>query len=184
MTGQTVAYRRVSSTDQKLDRQLDGLTFDREFEEKLSGATTDRPALQDMIAYVREGDAVVVHSIDRLARNLVDLQNIIEQVNAKGASIKFHKEQLIFSGEDNPMAQLQLQIIGAVAQFERSMIKQRQAEGIAKAKAKGVYKGGQKQINRENIKILFDEGKSAIQIAREVGCSRAQVYNIKSELGL
>ena len=132
-----VGYRRVSSIDQSLDRQDLG-DCERIFEEKLSGGTADRPALQEMIAFVRSGDEVVVHSIDRLARNLMDLQNIINELNDKGASVHFITEQLTFSSDGGSAFQtLQLQMLGAFAQFEKTMIKKRQAEGIAKAKARG-----------------------------------------------
>ena len=126
-----VGYRRVSTIEQNLDRQdLSGC--ERIFEEKVSGASKERTALQEMIAFVRNGDEVEVYSIDRLARNLGDLQQIISELNDKGVSIKFVSESLKFSGnEDDPFAKLQLQMLGAFAEFERNLIKKRQLEGIA-----------------------------------------------------
>jgi len=171
-----VGYRRVSTIEQNLDRQeLSGC--ERVFEEKESAATRDRPALQEMISFVRNGDTVEVYSIDRLARNLQDLQQIIAELNDKGASIKFVTENLNFSGTDaDPFAKLQLQMLGAFAEFERSLIKKRQLEGIAKAKERGVYTGRKKQIDDNRIKSMKSDGVSITQIASEMSISRQSVY--------
>jgi DNA invertase Pin-like site-specific DNA recombinase len=172
-----VGYRRVSSIDQSLDRQDLG-DVEKVFEEKLSGASaSDRPALLDMIGWVREGDVVVVHSIDRLARNLQDLLSIVSQLNGKGVSIKFLKDNLTFPPEGTDGAsKLYLSILGAVAEFERSIIKQRQREGIDKAKAKGVYKGRKPTIDKDRILALRDDGHSTYKIAEEMGISRMTVH--------
>lgn len=172
-----VGYRRVSSIDQSLDRQDLG-EVEKVFEEKLSGASaSDRPALQDLIGWVREGDLVVVHSIDRLARNLADLLGIVTTLNNKGVSIKFIKDNLTFPPEGTDGAsKLYLSILGAVAEFERSIIKQRQREGIQKAKAKGVYKGRKPTIDKERILALHDEGLSTYKIAEAMGISRMTVH--------
>ena len=172
-----VGYRRVSSIDQSLDRQDLG-AVEKVFEEKLSGASaSDRPALQDMIGWVREGDLVVVHSIDRLARNLADLLGIVTTLNNKGVSIKFLKDNLTFPPEGSDGAsKLYLSILGAVAEFERSIIKQRQREGIDKAKAKGVYKGRKPTIDKDRILALRDQGHSTYKIAEEMGISRMTVH--------
>ncbi len=172
-----VGYRRVSSIDQSLDRQDLG-DVEKVFEEKLSGASASaRPALQDMIGWVREGDVVVVHSIDRLARNLQDLLSIVSQLNGKGVSIRFIKDNLTFPPEGTDGAsKLYLSILGAVAEFERSIIKQRQREGIDKAKAKGVYKGRKPTINKDRILALRDQGHSTYKIAEEMGISRMTVH--------
>lgn len=164
-----VAYIRVSSVDQNVDRQLDGLTFPKTFTDKVSGATTERPALQQMIDYVREGDTVHVHSIDRLARSLEDLLKLVKDFTAKGVAVKFHKEGLDFTGEHNPMQDLMLSMIGAVAQFERSMIRERQREGIAKAKLKGVYKGRTKTVDDQLIRDTLDSGLSFRDTAKKLG---------------
>ncbi|OAK57797.1 resolvase [Pseudomonas putida] len=150
-----VGYIRVSSVDQNTDRQLDGITLDKVFTEKVSGATTDRPQLQAMLEYVREGDSIVVHSIDRLARSLADLLKLVEDLNKRGIHIRFNKEQLEFTGEDNPTQHLMLSMMGAVAQFERAMIRERQKEGIAKAKEKGVYKGRTKTVDDAAIRAVI-----------------------------
>ena len=171
-----VGYRRVSTIEQNLDRQ-DLSDCERTFEEKVSGATRERTALQELISFVRHGDEVEVFSIDRLARNLGDLQQIISELNDKGVSIKFVSENLKFSGnEEDPFAKLQLQLLGAFAEFERNLIKKRQLEGIAKAKERGVYTGRKKQIDDERIRNMKLEGASVAHIASEMGISRQSVY--------
>jgi DNA invertase Pin-like site-specific DNA recombinase len=172
-----VGYRRVSSIDQSLERQDLGTT-DKVFEEKLSGGSaSDRPALQEMIGWVREGDLVVVHSIDRLARNLADLLGIVTTLNNKGVSIKFLKDNLTFPPEGTDGAsKLYLSILGAVAEFERSIIKQRQREGIDKAKAAGVYKGRKATIDKDRILELHQQGLSTYKIAEAMEISRMTVH--------
>lgn len=171
-----IGYRRVSSLDQNYDRQDLG-AIDKLFEEKESGGNTNRSALNTMVEFARSGDEIVCYSIDRLARNLSDLQNIIKTVNEKGVSIRFISERLTFSADnDDPFAKLQLQIIGSVAEFERNIIRARQASGIAKAKLRGVYKGGKRRINVDKIKALHEEGLGATLIAEQIGCSRQSVY--------
>ena len=174
-----VGYRRVSSASQNLDRQeLKGC--DKVFEEKMSGAKRDRPELTRMLDYIRDGDEVRVHSIDRLARDLRDLQGIIEQINAKDATITFLKEQLTFkpSAEADPFAKLQLHLMGAFAEFERSIIRERQREGIARAKERGVYAGRKASIDAEKVKSLHARGVGASEIARQLGIGRASVYRL------
>jgi len=153
---------------------------DKVFEEKLSGkSASDRPALQELIGYARDGDTVVVHSIDRLARDLRDLQDIIQTLNDKGVTIQFLSERLTFSADaDDAFAKLQLQMMGAFAEFERNIIRKRQAEGIAVAKAKGVYKGGKKRIDRDKVRQLSAEGLSTYKIADAMGVSRMSVHRI------
>ena len=173
-----VGYRRVSTYDQNLDRQDLG-ELDRLFEEKESGAKADRPALQEMIRYVRNGDSVVVWSIDRLARDLRDLQEIITKITGKGAKVTFLAEQLTFGPEgEDPFAKLQLQMMGAFAEFERAIIRKRQADGIAKAKQRGAYAGGKRRIDREKIATLAAEGLGPTAIAQEMGVSRMSVHRI------
>ena len=172
-----VGYRRVSTIDQSLYRQDLG-TLEKVFEEKLSGASaSDRPALQEMIEWVREGDEVIVHSIDRLARNLADLQNIIKTLNDKGVTVRFVTEGLSFSHDvKDAMSRLQLQMMGAFAEFERSLIKSRQLEGIAKAKAKGVYKGRVKTVDDDKIVSMHKQGVGVSDIAKMLTISRMSVY--------
>ncbi len=133
-----------------------------------------------MIDYVRDGDLVRVHSIDRLARDLRDLQDIISTITAKGVSITFLSENLTFTANQNdPFAKLQLQMMGAFAEFERSIIRKRQAEGIAKAKAKrGVYTGRKPTIDVAAIQRLKADGLGATAIAKQLGIARASVYRV------
>ncbi|MCC2605152.1 recombinase family protein [Planctobacterium marinum] len=173
-----IAYIRVSSTDQNNERQLAdcGITFDRIFEDECSGKDTNRPALKAMLEYVRDGDCIHVHDISRLARNLEDLLNLVKDLNANGISVRFHKENLHFTGEANPMQELMLSMLGAVYQFERSMLRERQLEGIAIAQAAGKYKGRSPDYTRnKNIKKLRAEGVSLRKIAKQLGCSLSTV---------
>jgi len=176
----TIAYRRCSSVDQKLDRQ--DIQADKTFEEKLSGKDRNRPALAAMLDYIREGDLIKVWDISRLARDLMDLQNIITEINDKGATIQFLTENLTFAPDvDNPIATMQLQMMGAFAQFERAVKRQRQLEGIAIAKDKGKYSGGSKRINRERVHQLRSEGLSTYKIASMMEISRMSVHRILKE---
>ncbi|MBF8740224.1 recombinase family protein [Pseudomonas guariconensis] len=174
-----IGYIRVSTADQNTDRQLDGITLDKRFEDKLSGSTTDRPQLLAMIEWVREGDVVHVHSIDRLARSMSDLLKIVADLNAKGVAVRFHKEDMTFTGEDSPMQKLMLNMMGSFAQFEREVMKERQREGIAKAKEKGVYKGRVKTVDDSAILALLAEGKTVRAVAAELGVNPSTVQRAK-----
>ena len=181
--GQTIGYVRVSTSDQNTARQLDGVELDQVFTDKLSGANKDRPQLEAMMTYARSGDVVVVHSMDRLARNLNDLHDIINVLIDKGVGVQFKKENLTFSPSEktNAMNMLLLNIMGAVAQFERETIKERQAEGIAKAKAKGVYKGRKRALTDTQIEKLneaINQGKTKKAIAKEFKISVPTVYRL------
>jgi len=176
-----VGYIRVSTTDQNTDRQLDGLEFAHVFKEKASGGSTNRPELKACLAYLRAGDTLHVHSIDRLARSLVDLENIVADLNARGVAIQFHKEGLAFepgNGSD-PTKTLLRQVMAAFAQFERSIIRERQREGIEIAKTKGKYKGRKPSLTPqqiETIKARIAEGQNKAAIAKEFGVSRTTLY--------
>ncbi len=147
MHGQRVGYIRVSSFDQNPERQLDGVAMDRVFADKASGKDVRRPELENLLAFVREGDTVVVHSMDRLARNLDDLRRLVQQLTGRGVCIEFVKEHLTFTGEDSPMAHLMLSVMGAFAEFERALLRERQREGIALAKQRGAYRGRKKSLS-------------------------------------
>ena len=178
-----IGYTRVSAVEQNTDRQ--DLGDIRIFEDKASGKNTDRPALKEMLSFVREGDEVVVYSIDRLARSLRDLEDIIKEVNSKRASVTFLTERLTFSGSDDAMSTLMLQMMGAFSQFERSMIRKRQAEGIAVAKAKGEdspYKGRKQSIDRNAVMKMLDAGEGMTAVARALGVSCQSIYRIKNEV--
>lgn len=170
-----VGYVRVSTVDQNTERQLDGIQLDKVFEDKVSGANTDRPQLQAMLEYVREGDTVVVHDISRLARNLEDLLSLVKTLTGKGIAVQFVKESLLFTGDDSPMQSLMLSMLGAVYQFERSMIKERQREGVQLAKAAGKYKGRVKTVDDEAIRAAVAGGLSLRKAAVELGVSLSTV---------
>jgi DNA invertase Pin-like site-specific DNA recombinase len=142
--GQRVAYKRVSTADQVTDRQLDGMVFHQVFEDHASGKDTARPKLAEALAYVRQGDTLIVHSMDRLARNLDDLRRIVRDLTSKGVRVEFVKEAMVFTGDDAPMATLLLSVMGAFAEFERALIRERQREGIALAKNRGSTRGEHK----------------------------------------
>ena len=178
--GSSIGYVRVSSIGQNEARQLDGLELQKVFTDKASGGTTDRPELTNMLEWIREGDKVHVHSMDRLARNLTDLRATVQAINAKGASVKFMKEGLEFTADSSsPMAELMLNLLGAVAQFERSLIRERQREGIDLAKKRGVYKGRKKALSGAQVKELRERansGEAKAALAREFGVTRATLY--------
>jgi len=180
MTGQRIGYIRVSSLEQNCARQLEGIELDRIYEDKVSAKDLNRPNLQAMIAYVREGDIVVVHSMDRLARNLDDLRQLVKTLTQKGVAVQFSKENLTFSGDDTPMANLMLSVMGAFAEFERSLIKERQREGVALAKERGAYKGRKKALSLDKVGVLkqrvVEAKDTKAQIARDFGISRETLY--------
>lgn len=177
-----VGYVRVSTADQNAERQLDGIALDKVFEEKISARTADRPKLNEMLDYIREGDEVVVHDISRLARNMEDLHRLVRQITGKGCTLRFVKENLTFtSDQSDPISQLLLSMLGAVYQFERNIMLERQREGIAIAKAKGRYKGRPKTIDRSTILTLLDDGVSMRKTADRLGVSLSTVQRVKSE---
>jgi DNA invertase Pin-like site-specific DNA recombinase len=179
MTGQRIGYVRVSTLDQNEQRQLEGQALDRVFMDKASGRDTARPQLVELVRFARDGDAVVVHSMDRLARNLDDLRSLVQKLTAKGVRVEFVKEGLVFTGEDSPMANLMLSVMGAFAEFERSLIKERQREGIALARQRGAYRGRKKTLSPEQASELVRRADSGIPkstLARDYGISRETVY--------
>jgi DNA invertase Pin-like site-specific DNA recombinase len=179
MKGQRIGYVRVSSTDQNADRQLEHLNADRVFTDKASGKDTARPALQELLAYARDGDTIVVHSMDRLARNLDDLRRLVLEQNRRGIRVEFVKENLSFTGEDAPMSNLMLSVLGAVAQFERDLIRERQREGIAIAKQRGAYLGRKRALSAERVAELrrrAGASEKKAHLAREFGISRETLY--------
>jgi len=179
MSGKIIGYIRVSTFEQNVERQLDGIQLDRTFTDKASGKDANRPELAALLDYVRDGDTVKVHSMDRLARNLDDLRKIVKTITEKGARIEFSKENLIFTGDDSPIATLLLSVMGAFAEFERSLIRERQREGVAIAKAKGLYRGRKPKLNAAQIaeaKAKVASGVPKARVAREMGVSRMTLY--------
>lgn len=179
MTGQRIGYVRVSAFDQNPERQIEGIQVDRTFIDKASGKDVHREQLEALMTFVRSGDTVVVHSMDRLARNLDNLRRIVQSLTENGVRIEFVKENLSFTGEDSPMANLMLSVMGAFAEFERALIRERQREGIALAKQRGAYRGRKRALSDTDIvalKLRVGAGEKKAQIARDFGISRETLY--------
>ncbi len=175
-------YKRVSTIEQNTERQLLNINCDREFEDKLSGKDRNRPQLELLLSIIRAGDIINVHSMDRLARNTRDLLNLVEEITSKGVTIKFHKENLTFeSGKNDPYQKLMMTMLGAVAELERSLILERQKEGIALAKLKGKYKGGKHKLSSQDVVELKELAKSQkvslSELARKYQISRPTLYS-------
>ena len=182
-----VGYMRVSSIDQCLDRQLDGVKLDRVYEEKVSGKDRERPQLKECISFLRQGDTLHIHSMDRLSRNLKDLLNIVSELVDKNVAVTFKTENLTFAGKDNPMGYLMLSVFGAVNQFEIANLKIRQREGIAKAKARG-QQFGRKSLSKKKIKEINNrldakQKVSEISVAMNIGTSTIYKYKAKKAAG-
>jgi len=185
MSHQLIGYVRVSSQGQNTARQLQGIELDMEFIDKVTGSNLDREKLQECVAYARKGDTVVVDSIDRLARNLRDLQEILETLTKKGVVVKFIKENLTFTGNDDAMSTLMLQMMGAFAEFERTMIKSRQREGITQARLAGKHLGRPFKVDNKFRKVVKDKLESCQSIrsiAKDMNVSRATIYKVKEQI--
>jgi DNA invertase Pin-like site-specific DNA recombinase len=178
--GVRVGYTRVSTVDQNTERQLDGIQLDKLFTDKASGKDANRPQLQAALQYVREGDTFIVHSMDRLARNLDDLRKVVSDLTARGVVVEFVKEHLIFTGKDTALSKLLLNVMGAFAEFERALMRERQREGIELAKAKGVYAGRKPKLTPDRIAELKrrakKKGANKAELAREFKISRETLY--------
>jgi DNA invertase Pin-like site-specific DNA recombinase len=184
MVGQRIGYIRVSTLDQHTERQLDGIEVDKTFTDKASGKDTKRPQLELMMSFVRSGDTVIVHSMDRLARNQDDLHHIVQTLTIKGVRIEFLKEHLTFTGEDSPMSKLMLSVMGAIHEFDRALIKERQREGIVLAKKRGAFRGRKKSLSPAAVAELrkrIAAGMSKSLAAREFGISRETLYKYLKE---
>ncbi len=178
MTGKRIGYIRVSTVDQNPDRQLCDMQLDKKFVDYASGSTINRPQLQALVEYVRDGDTVFVHSLDRLGRNTMDLLSIVESFIKKKVTIVFVKENLTFSGQENPMSQLIFVIMSAIAQFERSLIRERQMEGVRLAKLQGRYAGRLSKLTsvmRETIIEKMSTRETLGSISRHLKISRASL---------
>lgn len=185
--GQTVGYARVSTTDQSLDRQVDALgDVDRLFTDQVTGSTrAGRDGLARLIAYIRDGDTVRVTSMDRLARSVRDLRDVVDELTARGATVEFmHEGQIYRPGGADPMSDLMLNVLGAVAEFERALIRERQAEGIAAARKRGVYKGRRRALSDDDVACArrrITAGVPKAQIARDLGVDRSTLYRALSD---
>jgi len=176
-----IGYIRVSTVDQNTDRQLDGVDLDKRYEDKISGASTKRPQLQACLDYLRDGDTLHVHSMDRLARSMRDIEDLVKELTGRGVTVRFHKEGWTFSGKMDATQTLLFQMLGAVSQFERSIIRERQAEGIAKAKAAGKYKGRKPTLSPEQVQEIKEKvaaGAEKKALAHEYGVSRQTLYRV------
>jgi DNA invertase Pin-like site-specific DNA recombinase len=183
--GMIFNYVRVSCIHQQTDRQLLGVECDREFLEKVSGKDTNRDELQKLLMIIRDGDLINVHELSRLARNTQDLLGLVDQVLSKGASIRFHKENLFFDASKNNDAfqNLMLTMLGAISQFERDLMLERQREGIAIAKEKGKYKGRRSSFSENDLSTIrseFNAGGNKADLARKWGISRGYLYQLAS----
>jgi DNA invertase Pin-like site-specific DNA recombinase len=179
VAGQRIGYVRVSTLDQNEKRQLEGRILDHVFTDRASGRDTSRPELTELLRFARNGDTVVVHSMDRLARNLDDLRALVQGLTRKGVRVEFLKENLVFTGEDSPMANLMLSVMGAFAEFERSLIRERQREGITLARQRGAYRGRKKTLTPERAAELVQKAANGIPksvLASDYGISRETVY--------
>lgn len=188
MSGQNVLYVRVSTVDQNTERQLtEEAKYDKVFVDKCSGKDKERPELKAMLEYVREGDTIYVHSLDRLSRNLDDLREMVKSLRAKGVGIHFLKESLIFKGDKNDsMSNLIMNLLGIVAEFMRDNMLEAQREGIAIAKDKGVYKGRKPTLDKpEAIEAVrkTHQGVPKAKVARDYGISRTTLYEYIEQYG-
>ena len=183
IAGQKIGYARVSSKDQNLERQTAALKKEkvfRIFTDTASGSSTHRPGLDGALNYLRPGDQLIVTSMDRLARSLIDLHRLVGDLTARDVSVKFIKEGQTYSLNSTPLAKLMLGLLGSVAEFERAIIRERQAEGIARAKARGVYKGRAKALTDEQLaqaREWVGAGIPKAEVARRLGIGRTTLYN-------
>jgi DNA invertase Pin-like site-specific DNA recombinase len=173
-------YARVSSTDQDVSSQHEALKAagcEIIREEKVSGTSREgREELNTLLEFLREGDTLVVVRVDRLARSLTDLQTITEELSAKGVALKATEQPVDTS---TSAGKAFFQMLGVFAEFETNLRKERQLDGIAKAKASGVYKGRKPSINVDEVKRLRDqEGLGATEIAKRMGIARTSVYRV------
>jgi len=179
MTGKRIGYIRVSTVDQNPERQLQGIEIDKKFIEYASGSTTNRPQLIAMLDYIREDDILYVHSMDRLARNTKDLLNLVDDLNKRGIEVHFIKENMSFKGHTDHMSKLLLTIMGAVAEFERAIMLERQREGIAIAKKNGRFLGKPSGYTKDvvsGIREALTTRKSMSQIAKDLRIGRTSLY--------
>ena len=188
MAGKKIAYIRVSSEGQntsRQDQQIEELCVDKVFTEKVSGKNIqDRPQFQLMLEYAREDDIIYCADLSRWGRSLIDIKTTITSLTSKGVTVTFLKENLTFSGNDDPMSNLLLGILSSLSEWERAVIKSRQMEGVKIAQEKGVYKekcGRKPKLSEEQIKEVkrrVESGEKRADVALAFGVSRQTVYNL------
>jgi DNA invertase Pin-like site-specific DNA recombinase len=186
MTGQYIGYARVSTNEQDTSIQIEQLQkagCHRVFQEKASGTSQNRQKLNELLDFIREGDTLVITRIDRLARSLRDLQNIVYDLKKKGIGIKATEQPIDTS---TAAGKAFLDMLGVFAEFETNIRKERQGEGIAKAKLNGAYKGRQKLSNevKDAIIQLYNDGIKQVEIVKQLGVGRTSVYNTLKEIQL
>jgi len=188
MSGKRIGYVRVSTLEQNPDRQLEGIPLDKKFIDYASGAHMDRPQLDLMMNYIREDDIVIVHSMDRLARNVLHLRTLINQIMEKSASITFLKENLAFDKNKSPIADLMLMIMGSVAEFELERMRERQREGVKLAKKNGKYSGRKRSLDDKKVELLKHRlattRDTMVKIAKDFGVTRSTLYQYVKEIQL
>ena len=182
MVGKRIGYVRTSTADQNTARQLEGVPLDKTFTDQLSGKDRNRPQLQACLDFLREGDTLVVHALDRLGRNVRDLLDIVEELTTKGVTVSFLHPSLSFSGDDSPINKLLFLMLAGFAEMERSLIRERQLEGIAIAKREKKYLGRAPAIRAGNGKLaeltkLAAENTPIAEMARAVNVSRQTIYS-------
>ena len=174
-----VGYARVSTTEQDLTIQLEALEragAEKVFAEKVSGSTMDRPEFARCLEFCREGDTLLVTRVDRFARSAQDLHNTIAMLRQKGVGFR-STEQGEFD-TTNSMGKFVLAMMGAVAEFETDLRRERQREGIEQAKRRGAYRGSKSRIDPEQVRTMLARGMKPSEVARELGCNRASVYRL------
>lgn len=172
-----LGYVRRSPVGQATDGQLDGVGIDKRYEDCASAKDADRPQLRRLLDDAGEGDVLYVESLDRLARDLHDLLALVRQLTRKGVRIEFVRDHLVLGGEDR-MVEMQLTMMSAFMEFERAIARERQREGIEKARGDGVYKGRQRKLNEEQVRQLKEMAghRKIADIARHFQISRETVY--------
>ena len=188
MAGKKIAYIRVSSEGQNTSRQdlqIEELNVDKIFTEKVSGKNIqDRPQFQLMLDYAREDDQIYCADLSRWGRSLMDIKSTISDLTKRGVSVTFLKENLTFSGNDDPMSNLLLGILSSLSEWERAVIKSRQMEGVKIAQEKGIYKercGRKPKLSEEQMKEVrkrVESGEKRSDVALAFGVSRQTVYNL------
>lgn len=186
MNGQRIGYIRISHCELSPEQQLEKTLVDKSFIDNASVKDLERPELDALFSTVRNGDTVVVQSMDRLARNLNDLQRQVHRLADKGVTVEFVKESLTFAGKDSSTDKLMLSVMGAFAEFERALIRERQREGIALARMRGAYRGRKKLLSSEQqaeLRLRATNGETKAQLAREFGISRETLYQYLRRCG-
>lgn len=172
-----IGYKRVSTLAQTTERQLHGVELDKVFEEKTSAKDINRPVLKQMLDYIREGDTLHVHSLDRLCRCTLDTLKLVQELNEKGITVHFHKEGLIAGTDDSAMSRMMLTIFAAVAQAERETMLERQREAAA---INPMKRGKGKNIDRDGIAAALKAGGSIAKVAEQFNVGKSTVQRIKA----